>query len=203
MVGENEMIMVLVNEGQMCNQLLTLSSAYALGLEYNTAVKCPVMDIKLKDSFVFRRENETISVQMNSSTSWKMVAFALKCMNKIFLKKDKKKCIEIKKGKIKIFYDWGSIKNDIIFAKHQDEIREFFAFKPQIIKKCFEKINEIKKSNEIIVGVHIRRGDYKAFHDGQWFYSDEEYSKWMKILSGKANIKFVIFSNEKINKEYL
>ena len=53
-----------------------------------------------------------------------------------------------------------------------------------------------------MIGVHIRRGDYKRFEGGKWFYTPEQYYEKMKELSalkmfeGKK-IAYVICTNEK------
>lgn len=49
--------------------------------------------------------------------------------------------------------------------------------------KCKKKILEIKQENDKLMGIHIRRGDYKTFKDGLYYYSDEEFVNWMKIFS--------------------
>ena len=53
----------------------------------------------------------------------------------------------------------------------------------------------------ITVGVHIRRGDYKDWCDGAYYYSDEVYVRIMKELAVEAKmqgktIRFMICSNE-------
>lgn len=56
-----------------------------------------------------------------------------------------------------------------------------------------------------VIGVHVRRGDYKTWADGKYFFSDEVYEKYMDNLEQKikqANgkrVKFIVFSNENIS----
>lgn len=196
------MIIVLANEGQMCNQLLTLASAYSLGIEYNETVKCPIMNEKLKNDFLFNDDLVSIDTEMYESLLWKAVAkvicIAKKCLH-ISLKSRYR--IE-RKGKIQLFTDWISMKDDIVFAKHQSEIRRFFSIKPDIEKECQRIINDLRTNSEVLVGVHIRRGDYKTFHNGEWYYSDDQYLRWMESLSKEKKVKYVLFSNEKLNLPY-
>jgi hypothetical protein len=55
------------------------------------------------------------------------------------------------------------------------------------------------------LGVHIRRGDYKKWQHGKYYFNDETYRKCMNAFSQKLsenNAKktvIVIFSNEKVD----
>lgn len=53
-----------------------------------------------------------------------------------------------------------------------------------------------------IVGVHIRRGDYRTFHNGFFYYTDEEYKDFMRQVVGLLGkeTKFFLASNERIDK---
>src|SRR6185312_2200095 len=56
-----------------------------------------------------------------------------------------------------------------------------------------------------IVGVHIRKGDYSTFNEGKWFYSNSDYSTFMKNLLKlqlfkEKKIGFLLCSDEKINE---
>lgn len=193
------MILVLANEGQMCNQLLTLASAYSLGLEYQDSVKCPIMNSKLKNSFTFMDNCQVISIEMKESLMWKLIAKYLKFIRKTFHFNESEQYEVDKKGKLQIFTDWISFKDDTVFAKHQKEIRKYFSFRDEIKKKCHKVMLNIRTNDKPLVGVHIRRGDYNTFNNGCWYYSDEEYLRWMNDLAACRKVRFVISSNEKVN----
>jgi len=79
-------------------------------------------------------------------------------------------------------------------------------------KNQFQPLNSIleKKSkyfdldfDGITLGVHIRRGDYKEFLDGKYYYENDVYIKFIEkfIEISQYNINILIFSNEKIEEE--
>lgn len=66
---------------------------------------------------------------------------------------------------------WGVRFYDL-FLKYRSEIVDIFGFLPKVENAVNTQID----SNESLrFGVHIRRGDYKTFKNGKYFYSDEEY----------------------------
>lgn len=196
---ENSLIVILANEGQMCNQLLTLAAAYSLGLEYDESVICPIMSEKLKKDFAFYDNSINIDVKMYESRFWVPIVRVVRVIKKILKISAKAKYDVKRRGKIQIFTDWIPMKDAIVFAKHQPEIRRYFGINPQIEAKCTKLIGKIRDNESILVGVHIRRGDYKTFNSGDWYYTDEEYLNWMKSLSKEVRVKFVLFSNEPLD----
>jgi hypothetical protein len=63
------------------------------------------------------------------------------------------------------------------------------------------KISKWRLENKIVIGVHIRRGDYKSWQNGKYFYSDSVYEHYIYLLleliaTEERQIKIVIFSNE-------
>jgi hypothetical protein len=68
-----------------------------------------------------------------------------------------------------------------------------------IVNILFAKIRE---QYEIIIGVHIRLGDYKTFNDGKYYFSLEQYYEIMfriKSFFQTKTVSFFIASNEPIN----
>ena len=72
-------------------------------------------------------------------------------------------------------------------------------FDPDIDKQFFQE-KYLKRSHEdqIIIGVHIRRGDYKSYSGGIYYYDDITYIEKTKQLISVLNrdYKILIFSND-------
>jgi len=88
-------------------------------------------------------------------------------------------------------------------TKYSDEIKAYFKIKP-VYKKNIEDFMQPLK-DYTCVAVHIRRGDYKIFLYGKYFFSLEVYKKYMFEFSNLINnpkIKFIIFSNEKTEIDF-
>lgn len=112
-------------------------------------------------------------------------------------------------------------KNDVVYAagwafrvpnlveKHKAEMMRKYALKPELYNQneLVKKTENWKKEGFTIVGVHIRRGDYKTWKKGKYYYSDDVYRKQMESISqqlseqGKDKQVFILFSNEPLQFE--
>ena len=200
------MIILLVRSGQMCNQMLSLAAVYSLGLEYQCNVKCPVIDTELKKYFAFdEKVNDGIcKVQMYSSKFGNFCTFVAKNAKKVFKLDYNKKFKPEKRGN-QYFFNWISMLDNNVFCNHVSEIRHFFAIRPEIEEKCKDILEREKNSDVITVGVHLRRGDYRTFRNGELYFDDAVMIRWLKHLSetmesGKS-VRFALCSNEKIDIE--
>lgn len=79
------------------------------------------------------------------------------------------------------------------------QLKQIFRPKEEIMQKAESMISSLRKDCFIVIGVHIRRGDYATWNDGRFFYSLKEYHQFMlriQNLYKNENISFFISSNE-------
>ncbi|RBL93322.1 alpha-1,2-fucosyltransferase [Chitinophaga flava] len=71
-------------------------------------------------------------------------------------------------------------------------------FTPNIDQQDFHNKYLKKENNETIIGVHIRRGDYKEFQGGEYYFEDDVYIDKIKQLLNNLNTphKVIIFTND-------
>jgi hypothetical protein len=92
-----------------------------------------------------------------------------------------------------------------LFTKYQDQLRQLFSFSSEITARVQKEIEILRGSSPLLViGLHIRRGDYQLWQEGKYYYSDEQYiSVAKKIIEAFSlrgmGIKILICSNEKIS----
>ena len=78
------------------------------------------------------------------------------------------------------------------------KLKRIFRPKDEIMQKANAMVAELRKEAEVVVGVHIRRGDYATWNDGRFFYELEEYRQFMLRVNEFYDNKaaFFISSNE-------
>ncbi|MEE4538585.1 MAG: alpha-1,2-fucosyltransferase [Erythrobacter sp.] len=87
-------------------------------------------------------------------------------------------------------------------TKHDKEVREYLALRPRPEIDRF--IAELRRAKSILVGVHVRRGDYRNYENGKYFYSLNQYEHVVRSFIekfGDREIQVVLFSNESIDVE--
>lgn len=89
---------------------------------------------------------------------------------------------------------------------YRTEMAQRYALRPEIYADSafVDRIHLLKSQGYSLVGVHIRRGDYKTWKDGTYYYDDSVYQNYLDKIGqqykakGEEKHKFVLFSDEKI-----
>ena len=84
------------------------------------------------------------------------------------------------------------------------ELKRIFRPKDEIMNKAEGLVKEMKQASDLVIGVHIRRGDYATWHNGRFFYELKDYHQFMlriKQLYKDRRVSFFISSNEEFSPE--
>lgn len=108
----------------------------------------------------------------------------------------------------KIFRSLGFVKGwytrqnvEYIFMAKKELIR-IFTPDQSLVLQAQELFNNIHEQAQVIVGVHIRRGDYATWNNGRFYYEHSDYYNFMckvKELYHNQTVAFFISSNEPID----
>lgn len=93
---------------------------------------------------------------------------------------------------------WSTMNDTMYLKETKDELKKIFLPRHEIVSKAEAMIANIRKSSDIIIGVHIRHGDYKSFYNGKFYYTLEDFHRFMiqlqKLFVDKK-VAFFISSN--------
>ncbi len=214
------MIIAYDTPGQLGNQLWAYSNLIAIGKEYNLSVVIILQQnyYKLLDADALKTAKKN-SVYVLDAVSYKgriirkLSAFFLKNSNGLLAKglhvkivadgsTALQKIIERNRNQIYIVNAWEQRIYISSFLKESDFIRSVILPGAESKKKAAERIEFLRQKFDVIVAVHIRRGDYKTFLDGKYYFEDDVYLQKMEkinLLLSPAKVVFAIFSNEKID----
>ena len=82
--------------------------------------------------------------------------------------------------------------------KHAEEVRSFFAPAERHAGNVARLIEKARKECDLLVGVHIRQGDYRTWLGGRHFYDTKQYADMMRRYAARAGakrVKFLVCSN--------
>ena len=117
---------------------------------------------------------------------------------------------ELKPDGINFFKGWlfrdGWFVDDIPnLCQHRAKICAYFQPITKHQLNISKLISNIRSQTDIIIGVHIRHGDYQQHQDGRYFYTIEQYVKVMESaqrLFPDQKVTFLICSNQKQEDHY-
>jgi hypothetical protein len=87
-------------------------------------------------------------------------------------------------------------------AKHRRSIIDFFSPTPEIEKRVDLCIRLNRGSKQILIGVHLRRGDYSKWAGGKYCYDDTVFCRLMHEMVNllpESNVRFLLVSNQTVN----
>jgi hypothetical protein len=183
--------------GQTCNRLWTYVASVAQCIaehkkmviiffdwtieDFPNLLHCPFIYFPLWHKWYLERGNGWNNYK---GLTWKVTHN--KKWDKIF------KFLGFKKG-------WDTMDDTRYLNQVKKELQYIFRPRQEIVNKAEAMIANIRKEADIIIGVHIRHGDYKTFKNGRYYYTLEEYHSFMiKIqqLFKSQKVAFFISSNE-------
>ena len=123
----------------------------------------------------------------------RMVTFRRKNFSFINLSNNKNRLLFVK--------GWKERHAPSYIDKHYEAIKTIFKPNHQVQSLVDEAFSKVNRS--VIIGVHIRRGDYKTYKNGIYYYDDEVYARVMNELEGfftsqGKTVTFFLCSNEPI-----
>ncbi len=103
------------------------------------------------------------------------------------------------KAPIHMLCGW-QIRSWPLVQTHRAMILERMRPSLQIASSAKHLIMQVRNGCDFLIGVHIRRGDYRLYREGRFFYDLTQYAAWMRQLqkrySGHGKIGFLICSDE-------
>lgn len=193
------------DKSQMCNNLLQYAHVYAWGREHGRKV--------ISMRFSYKYQYFKICHTSLTGFGWYLLAkylAALRLLPTASFKYDDcdREALERKMLRHRhiVVSGWHARWYDL-FLKYRDEITDLFTLDSQYtdpVKAKMQKVEQGSTGSIVRLGVHIRRGDYRIFHDGKYLYDDEVYQRhirrFMMLYPGKA-IHVYIATNDPEVKE--
>lgn len=91
-----------------------------------------------------------------------------------------------------------------LLVKHADSVRRILSLRDDIVNTSRSADKTRRAQASIWIGVHVRRGDYKDFHNGKYYFEDKTYltlaiqAAQYFTRQGKT-VGIIGFSNEALN----
>lgn len=198
----NDMRVICDAPGQTCNRLWTYVASIAqciaehkkMGIlffdwtieDFPNLLHCPFIYFPLYNKWYLEKGNGWNNYK---GLTWKVTHS--KNWDKIF------RFLGFKKG-------WDTMNDTRYLSSTKEQLQLIFRPKESIMTKAESMINTIRGYADLIIGVHIRHGDYKTFYNGKYYYTLEEFHAFMlqiKQLYPSKSVAFFISSNENFSSD--
>ena len=86
-----------------------------------------------------------------------------------------------------------------LLMRHQQKVRDYFRPVETIAAASRQAAEQLRQGADIVVGVHVRHGDYQTWQNGRYYYTVEQYADWMRMFAGQFSgrkVAFLVASNE-------
>jgi hypothetical protein len=110
---------------------------------------------------------------------------------------------KIRPAKIVLVYDWR-LRAPKLVQKHADKIRAYFRPVAEFETASRAAVEPLRRQADIVIGVHVRHGDYRTWKGGKFFYPVECYAAWMRDLATQfpgRQVAFLVCSDERRKAE--
>jgi hypothetical protein len=106
----------------------------------------------------------------------------------------------VRRHRVVFVQDWF-FRNGTNCARHRDVICDFFTPFEKHLTRVRAVVDPIRDRERMLVGVHVRRTDYKRFKGGRYFYSHAQYQTLMVGVQGafpNRDMTFLVCSDEPV-----
>lgn len=94
---------------------------------------------------------------------------------------------------------WFTMDDRRYLQQAKKDLQHIFKPRRDITEKAETRMKELRSLADMVIGVHIRHGDYKTWRDGLYYYTLEDFHRFMLQLKGlypDKKVLFFISSNE-------
>ena len=115
----------------------------------------------------------------------------------------------LERKKIIIAYGWLFRDRDN-FNKYLDILKKIFSpieIHARNVDRLIQNCRSDQEKNKLLIGIHIRRGDYQTFQGGKYYYENSVYLKYMTQIyeifqQEQKSVAFLLCSNETISEVF-
>ena len=92
---------------------------------------------------------------------------------------------QIRDARIVFAHGWAFRVPTDWMQRHAGKIRDYFRPIEEHARASREAVDRLRRDADIVVGVHIRHGDYRTWRGGKYFFPAARYAGWMQELAGQ------------------
>ena len=195
--NNNTMRIICDAPGQTCNRLWTYVASVAQCIAEHRRMVIIFYDWTIEDfphllhaPFIYYPLWQPWFLQLPKGWGWYKHLTWIVTHNKVW--DSIFKIMGFKKG-------WYTMNDTRYLVQTKKELQHIFRPREDIMGKAEAMMTDIRKKYNLVVGVHVRHGDYKTFYNGRYYYTLDEFHQMMQRIQAiykEEKVAFFISSNE-------
>jgi len=191
------MVVVNCRAGQRSNRLVVFAHAMASAIARGERLRVTTFN-EFKDDYVCKMP-KGLKIVIKSSRFWEWVRLAERALQIMF------GFTTFRIPHLLTLASTWNYRDERALARCEDKIRGFFD--PVKVGNARSILSDIRRGDKTLIGVHIRRQDYRAFLGGRYYYDDSVYRREMarvlEMMKGEIReAQFVVFSDETVDESH-
>lgn len=192
------------DKGQMCNNILQYGHMYAWGREHHKHTVSMRFAYKYQYFHICFTKYHCFLTYLFAK--WGAALGLIPRVTFPFVKGIDTKPLEEKllRHNLVVAEGWR-IEFPELFLKYKDEIVALFQFRSVIKERVKLRMTGKCCDKALRLGIHVRRGDYKVWNDGRYYFDDETYAAYIRLfLAMHPDKKVVVFlstNDRNVNEE--
>lgn len=192
------------DKGRLCNNILQFGHVYAWAREHGRHAVSMRFCYKYQYFHICHTpwHNFLTYLIAKYAAKWRIIPTV--CFNDIAEEAIQRNAAIVAKHKNVIVSGW-CVRFYDLFIKYKNEIIDLFSFDNDILERVQLSMGA-KGSDEIRLGIHIRRGDYKEWHNGKYYFEDEVYLNYImqfrQLFPQKEIAVFICSNDTALNKDF-
>jgi hypothetical protein len=104
----------------------------------------------------------------------------------------------LRRNRMTLLSGWALRAPDAL-RTYADDVRALLALDPEYVAAAGATVERARADGDLVLGVHVRQGDYAIWESGRHFYDDRQYVQVMRSAQAafdRRTIAFVVASSE-------
>jgi hypothetical protein len=96
-------------------------------------------------------------------------------------------------GRRAVILSGWELRAPVAMGAHADTVRRLLRLDPVHVAAGQRAVDRARRDGELVIGVHVRQGDYAQWQDGRYFYPDQQYITFMRSAAAAFPAQRVSF----------
>lgn len=165
------------DKGRMCNNILQYGHVYAWGREHGRRTMSMRFAYKYPYFHICDTPYHNFPTYLFAKYAAKWRLIPTVGFHDIYPDTKDKEAVMLN-SRLVLVEGWWVPWHDL-FLKYKQEIIALFSFHDSL-KEGVDKYMQQLPAGDLRLGIHIRRGDYRTWHDGKYYFTDEQYLSYIQ-----------------------